>query len=74
MKKSVMWILLKEEPLKFCRVGSWDRLPSARAPATRNKLPPINSEAVEQYVSVPRMQPSSVSCVHFFTGEELQAI
>ncbi|NXE31173.1 F149A protein, partial [Ptilorrhoa leucosticta] len=40
-------------------VGSWDRLSSARAPATRNKLPPINSEAVEQYVSVPRMQQRS---------------
>ncbi|NXB05411.1 F149A protein, partial [Cnemophilus loriae] len=40
-------------------VGSWDRLSSARAPATRNKLPPINSEAVEQRVSVPRMQLSS---------------
>ncbi|NWI76950.1 F149A protein, partial [Dryoscopus gambensis] len=40
-------------------VGSWDRLSSARAPATRNKLPPINSEAVEQYVSVPRMQQNS---------------
>ncbi|NXJ25634.1 F149A protein, partial [Dicrurus megarhynchus] len=40
-------------------VGSWDRLSSARAPATRNKLPPINSEAVEQYVSVPGMQHSS---------------
>lgn len=36
-------------------VGSWDRLSSARAPATRNKLPPINSEAV----SVLRMQQSS---------------
>ncbi|NXT07375.1 F149A protein, partial [Prunella fulvescens] len=35
-------------------VGS--SLSSARAPATRNKLPPINSEAVEQHVSVPRMQ------------------
>ncbi|NWI48473.1 F149A protein, partial [Picathartes gymnocephalus] len=40
-------------------VGSWDRLSSACAPATRNKLPPINSEAVEQYVSVPQMQQSS---------------
>ncbi|NXC53368.1 F149A protein, partial [Aleadryas rufinucha] len=40
-------------------VGSWDRLSSVRAPATRNKLPPINSEPVEQYVSVPRMQHSS---------------
>ncbi|NXF23132.1 F149A protein, partial [Rhodinocichla rosea] len=33
-------------------------LSSARAPATRNKLPPINSETVEQRVSVPRMQQS----------------
>ncbi|XP_077033570.1 protein FAM149A isoform X1 [Agelaius phoeniceus] len=37
-------------------VGS--SLSSARAPATRNKLPPINSETVEQRVSVPRMQQS----------------
>ncbi|XP_041335993.1 protein FAM149A [Pyrgilauda ruficollis] len=36
-------------------VGS--SLSSAHAPATRNKLPPINSEAVE-HVSVPRMQQS----------------
>ncbi|NXH92039.1 F149A protein, partial [Edolisoma coerulescens] len=40
-------------------VGSCDRLSCARALATRNKLPPINSEAVEQYVSVPRTQQSS---------------
>ncbi|NXC03077.1 F149A protein, partial [Orthonyx spaldingii] len=40
-------------------LGSWDRLSSAHAPATRNKLPPINSEAVEQNVSVPRMQQNS---------------
>ncbi|NXO77447.1 F149A protein, partial [Sitta europaea] len=40
-------------------VGSWDRLCSARVPATRSKLPPIISEAVEQCVSVPRMQQSS---------------
>ncbi|KAL9851847.1 protein FAM149A isoform 3-T3 [Geothlypis trichas] len=33
-------------------------LSSARAPATRNKLPPIKSEAVEQRVSVSRMQQS----------------
>lgn len=69
-----MCMLLKEEPLKFCRVGSRDRLSSARSTATWSKLPPINSEAVEQHVSVPRMQQSSVSCVHFFTSEELQAI
>ncbi|NXL51705.1 F149A protein, partial [Podilymbus podiceps] len=34
------------------------RLSSARASTTRNKLPPINSEAVEQYFSVPRLQQS----------------
>ncbi|NWH32381.1 F149A protein, partial [Chloropsis hardwickii] len=37
-------------------VGSCDHSSSARAPATRNKLPPINS--VEQHISVPRMQQS----------------
>lgn len=68
-----MLMLLKEEPLKFRRVGSWDRLSPARAPATRNKLPPINSEGVEQYGSAPRRQQSSVSCAHFFTSKELQA-
>ncbi|NXF45149.1 F149A protein, partial [Oceanites oceanicus] len=36
-----------------------DRLSSAHAPTTRIKLPPINSEAVEQYLSVPRLQQSS---------------
>ncbi|NXX31063.1 F149A protein, partial [Nicator chloris] len=40
-------------------VGSWDHLSSARAPAARNRLPPINSEAVEHHISVPRMQQSS---------------
>ncbi|NXU83420.1 F149A protein, partial [Xiphorhynchus elegans] len=40
-------------------VASSDRLSSARAPATQNKLPPINSDAVEQYLSVPRLQQSS---------------
>ncbi|XP_028942470.1 protein FAM149A [Antrostomus carolinensis] len=42
---------------KLC--SSSDRLSSARAPTTRNKLPPINSEAVEQYLSVPQLQQSS---------------
>ncbi|XP_062431661.1 protein FAM149A isoform X2 [Rhea pennata] len=40
-------------------VASLDRLSSARACSTRNKLPPINSEAVEQYFSVPQLQQSS---------------
>ncbi|NXR67690.1 F149A protein, partial [Rhadina sibilatrix] len=47
-------------------VGSGDRLSSAHVPATWNKLPPINSEAVEQHVSVPQMQQSSHQerCAH----------
>ncbi|KFU93249.1 Protein FAM149A, partial [Chaetura pelagica] len=36
-----------------------DRLSSACASTTQNKLPPINSEAVEQYLSVPQLQQSS---------------
>ncbi|NXJ75177.1 F149A protein, partial [Trogon melanurus] len=36
-----------------------DRLSSAHASTTRNKLPPINSEAVEQCLSVPRLQQST---------------
>ncbi|NWX56940.1 F149A protein, partial [Promerops cafer] len=52
--------MYNDEILKGTKlVGSWDRLSSARAPATQNKLPPINSEAVEQRVSVPRMQQGS---------------
>ncbi|KAF1594450.1 UNVERIFIED_CONTAM: hypothetical protein FQV16_0008365, partial [Eudyptes robustus] len=35
------------------------RLSSARARTTQNKLPPINSEAVEQCLAVPRLQQSS---------------
>ncbi|NXN17081.1 F149A protein, partial [Indicator maculatus] len=40
-------------------VASLDHLSSARASATWSRLPPINSEAVEQYLSVPRLQLSS---------------
>ncbi|NWZ65913.1 F149A protein, partial [Acrocephalus arundinaceus] len=40
-------------------VGGRDRLSSAQVPAIWNKLPPINSEAVEQHVSGPRMRQSS---------------
>uniref|UniRef100_A0A8C5T843 Family with sequence similarity 149 member A n=1 Tax=Malurus cyaneus samueli TaxID=2593467 RepID=A0A8C5T843_9PASS len=40
-------------------VASWDRLSSARARTARNKLPPINSEAVEQHLSVSRLQQGS---------------
>ncbi|NWQ74431.1 F149A protein, partial [Columbina picui] len=36
-----------------------DRLSSARASRTQNKLPPINSKAVEQCLSAPRQQQSS---------------
>ncbi|NXC35173.1 F149A protein, partial [Campylorhamphus procurvoides] len=52
--------MYNEEILRGTKlVASSDRLSSARAPATQNKLPPINSEAVEQYLSVPRLQQSS---------------
>ncbi|XP_064005088.1 protein FAM149A isoform X1 [Pogoniulus pusillus] len=40
-------------------VASLGRLSSAHAPTTQTKLPPINSEAVEQYFSVPRLPLSS---------------
>ncbi|NXP73508.1 F149A protein, partial [Ramphastos sulfuratus] len=40
-------------------VASLDRLSSARASTTQTKLPPINSEAVEHYFSVPRLPLSS---------------
>ncbi|NWV34644.1 F149A protein, partial [Grantiella picta] len=44
----------------------WNRLLPARVPATWNKLPPINSEAVEQHLSGPRIQQSSHQgrCAH----------
>ncbi|NXU08079.1 F149A protein, partial [Pardalotus punctatus] len=47
-------------------VASWDHFSSARASATCNKLPPINSEAVEQHPSGPRIQQSSHQgrCAH----------
>ncbi|NXN51001.1 F149A protein, partial [Rynchops niger] len=52
--------MYNDEILRGTKLGaSSDRLSSARAPTARNKLPPINSEAVEQYLSVPRLQQSS---------------
>ncbi|NWV78700.1 F149A protein, partial [Dasyornis broadbenti] len=47
-------------------VACWDRLSSARAPATWNKLPPINSKAVEQQLLRPQIQQSSHQgrCAH----------
>ncbi|NWX50340.1 F149A protein, partial [Steatornis caripensis] len=50
--------MYNEEVLRGTKFASSGRLSSARAPATRNKLPPINSDAVEQYLSVPRLQQS----------------
>ncbi|XP_074722450.1 toll-like receptor 3 isoform X2 [Strix uralensis] len=53
--------MYNDEILRGTKLGaSLVRLSSARAPTTRNKLPPINSEAVEQYLSVPRLQQSSL--------------
>nr|XP_047934299.1 protein FAM149A isoform X1 [Anser cygnoides] len=39
-------------------VAGLDHLSSGGAHTARNKLPPINSEAAEQYLSVPRLQQS----------------
>ncbi|KAM6136486.1 protein FAM149A isoform 2-T2 [Phoenicopterus ruber ruber] len=51
--------IYNDEILRGTKFGaSLDRLSSARASTTRNKLPPINSEAVE-YLSVPQLQQSS---------------
>ncbi|NXN24818.1 F149A protein, partial [Nycticryphes semicollaris] len=50
--------MYNDEILRGTKLGaSSDRLSSART--TQNKLPPINSEAAEQYLSVPRLQRSS---------------
>ncbi|XP_010190790.1 PREDICTED: protein FAM149A [Mesitornis unicolor] len=52
--------IYNDEILRGTKLGSSsDHLSCARAPTNRNKLPPINSEAVEQYFSVPRLQQSS---------------
>ncbi|NXG08877.1 F149A protein, partial [Sakesphorus luctuosus] len=52
--------MYREEILRGTKlVASSDRLSSACAPATWNKLPPINSEAVEHRLSAPRLQQSS---------------
>ncbi|NXS09467.1 F149A protein, partial [Neodrepanis coruscans] len=51
--------MYSEEILRGMKlVASSDRLSSSCAPANRNKLPPINSEAVEQYLSVTPLQQS----------------
>ncbi|NXK23847.1 F149A protein, partial [Arenaria interpres] len=51
--------MYNDEILRGTKLGaSSDRLSSARAPTARNKLPPINSEVVEQCLSVPRLQQS----------------
>ncbi|KAM6346026.1 protein FAM149A [Podargus strigoides] len=51
--------MYNDKILRGTKLGaSSDRLSSARTPSTRNKLPPINSEAVEQFLSVPRLQQS----------------
>ncbi|XP_030347708.1 protein FAM149A isoform X3 [Strigops habroptila] len=52
--------IYNDEILRGTKLGpSFDRLSSARVPITRNKLPPINSEAVEKCLSVPRLQQNS---------------
>ncbi|NXP15899.1 F149A protein, partial [Thinocorus orbignyianus] len=52
--------MYNDEILRGTKLGaSLDRLSSARAPTARTRLPPINSEAVEQYLAAPRLQQSS---------------
>ncbi|NXS97311.1 F149A protein, partial [Jacana jacana] len=52
--------MYNDEILRGTKLGaSSDRLSSARAPTTWNKLPPIDPEVAEQYLSVPRLQQSS---------------
>ncbi|XP_072718779.1 protein FAM149A isoform X3 [Ciconia boyciana] len=51
--------MYNDEILRGTKLGaSSDRLSSACASTARNKLPPINSEAVEQSLPVPRLQSS----------------
>ncbi|NWS66000.1 F149A protein, partial [Crotophaga sulcirostris] len=48
-----------DEILRGTKLGTnLHRLSSACTPTTRNRLPPINSEAVEQYLPVPRLRQS----------------
>ncbi|XP_069711992.1 protein FAM149A isoform X1 [Phaenicophaeus curvirostris] len=48
-----------DEILRGTKLGAClGRLSSARTPTSWNRLPPINSEAVEQYLPVPRLQQS----------------
>ncbi|NWX17661.1 F149A protein, partial [Aegotheles bennettii] len=52
--------MYNDEILTGTKLGASSvRLSSACGPATQDKLPPINSEAVERYLSVPRLQQSS---------------
>ncbi|XP_065489980.1 protein FAM149A isoform X4 [Caloenas nicobarica] len=52
--------MYNDEILREPKLGaSLDRFSSARASRTQNKLPPINSKAVEQYLSAPRQQQCS---------------
>ncbi|XP_061848288.1 protein FAM149A isoform X2 [Colius striatus] len=52
--------MYNDEVLRGTKLSaSLDRLSSTRAPTTRNKLPPINSEVVERYLSGPGLQQSS---------------
>ncbi|XP_021249072.1 protein FAM149A isoform X2 [Numida meleagris] len=52
--------IYNDEILRGTKLGaSMDRLSSGCAHTAQKKLPPINSEAVKQYPSVPRLQQSS---------------
>uniref|UniRef100_A0A8V0YT55 Family with sequence similarity 149 member A n=1 Tax=Gallus gallus TaxID=9031 RepID=A0A8V0YT55_CHICK len=52
--------MYNDEILRGTKLGaSLDRLSSGCAHTAQNKLPPINSEAVKHYPSIPRLQQSS---------------
>ncbi|XP_026522773.1 protein FAM149A isoform X2 [Notechis scutatus] len=46
-----------------------DRLPSPFTPVVRNKLPPINSDTIDQYLSVPGLRLSFVRHLHSLCHE-----
>ncbi|NXX82234.1 F149A protein, partial [Urocolius indicus] len=52
--------MYNDEVLRGTKFANSDRLSSARAPTTHIKLPPINSEVVERYLSGPGLQQSSL--------------
>lgn len=53
------------------RCTALDRLPSPFTPVIRNKLPPINSDTIDQYLSVPGLRLSFVRQLNYLFHELL---